>query len=176
MFYPPRWERFRSDASRLPLQRPRRLPLRPSTISASTSPRGHFNQGETGNILRETWQSTQIEIAQNEITLAFFSFSAIMALVEFCVLRARRTLCRVLYFRACCPGYSTKSFRINGSKTPRFAVFYWFFLQHKFFRMNTYKKSAQVFILKDLRNALSPLESALTKKGGGGCSEAPECI
>jgi hypothetical protein len=59
---------------------------------------------------------------------------------------------------------------------PRFAVFYWFFSQRKLFRMNTYNKSTQVFILKVLRNELSLLESALTRKGGGGCREAPECI
>jgi hypothetical protein len=41
-------------------------------------------------------------------------------------------------------------------------------LTNKLFRMNTYKKRPQVFILIDLREGLSPLESALTKKGGGG--------
>jgi hypothetical protein len=34
--------------------------------------------------------------------------------------------------------------------------------------MNTSKKSAQVLILNDLQETLSPLESALAKKGGGG--------
>ena len=36
------------------------------------------------------------------------------------------------------------------------------------FKMNTYKNRPQVFILIDLHKTLSPLESAFTKKGGGG--------
>ena len=40
-------------------------------------------------------------------------------------------------------------------------------LTSKPFKMNTYKNRPQVFILIDLHNTLSPLESALTKKGRG---------
>ena len=61
--------------------------------------------------------------------------------------------------------YSAKSFRMNRSKN---TVFHRFFWSHKPFRMNTSKKSPQVFILSGLGKALSLLESALTKKGGGG--------
>jgi hypothetical protein len=41
-------------------------------------------------------------------------------------------------------------------------------LTSKPFKMNTYKNHPQVFILIDLHKTLSPLESALTKKGGRG--------
>jgi hypothetical protein len=42
------------------------------------------------------------------------------------------------------------------------------FLTPNPFRMNSSRKSPQVFILRDLRKTLSPLESAFTEKGGGG--------
>ena len=41
-------------------------------------------------------------------------------------------------------------------------------LTAKPFKMNTYKNRPQVFILIDLHETLSPLESALTKKRGRG--------
>ena len=53
-------------------------------------------------------------------------------------------------------------------ETPRFTVFYRFFWPRNPFRMNTSRNFSQVLILNDLLESLSPLESALTKKGGGG--------
>src|ERR1700675_4143533 len=55
-------------------------------------------------------------------------------------------------------------------ETPRFAVFYRFFWPCNPFRMNTSRKLSQVFILNNLQETLSPLESAFTEKRGGGAS------
>jgi len=73
------------------------------------------------------------------------------------------------FFILCPPSpiYSVKSFRMNELKTPRFTVFCRFFWPRNPFKMNTSRKSPQVFILNDLHDMLSSLESALTKKGGG---------
>jgi hypothetical protein len=53
-------------------------------------------------------------------------------------------------------------------RTPRFAVLYRFFQRRKPFKMNTSMEYPQVFILKELQEVLSCLESTLTRKGGGG--------
>src|SRR5580698_4702375 len=59
---------------------------------------------------------------------------------------------------------STKSFRMNTCKTPRFAPFYRFLSSSNPRRMNTYKTAPQVLFLKDLRNVSISLESTVAKK------------
>jgi hypothetical protein len=58
-------------------------------------------------------------------------------------------------------------------ETPSFAVFPRFFWPRNPFRMNISKKSPQLFILKEM---LSPLESAFTKKGRRGQQKGPEAF
>jgi hypothetical protein len=57
---------------------------------------------------------------------------------------------------------------MNSCGVPRFALFCRQFRTSKSFRINTYKKSSEVFILNNLQGDLSYLESTLTGKGGGG--------
>jgi len=101
------------------------------------------------------------------ISLAFFPFSAILFFRKSCGSSARQTFCRFFILgRPLQP--SSKSFRMNIYDVPRFALFCRQFWTRNPFRMNTYKKSSEVFILNNLQLELNLLESTLTGKGGRG--------
>jgi hypothetical protein len=101
------------------------------------------------------------------ISLAFFLFSAILSLRKYCGSAARQTSCRFFILWRSLRRFP-KFFRMNTYDVPRFALFCRQFWTRNPFRMNTYKKSSEVFILNNLELALSFLESTLTGKGGGG--------
>jgi hypothetical protein len=101
------------------------------------------------------------------IFLAFFLLSATLFPRKSCGSTARQTFCRFFILGRPLRHFS-KSFRMNIFSVPRFALFCRQFWTRNPRRMNTYKKSSEVFILNNLQVSLSSLESTLTKKGGRG--------
>jgi hypothetical protein len=101
------------------------------------------------------------------ISLAFFLFIAILFIRKYCGNTARQTFCRFFILGRSLRSIS-KSFRMNSCGTPRFALFCRQFWHNNPFRINTYKKSPEVFILNNLQILLNSLESTLTGKEGEG--------
>src|SRR6202021_3232398 len=101
------------------------------------------------------------------ISLAFFLFSARLFVRKYCGSTARQTFCRFFILERSLLRFSN-SFRINICGIPRFALFCRQFWTRNPRRMNTYKKSSEVFILNNLQGLLNSLESTLTGKGGRG--------
>lgn len=106
------------------------------------------------------------------ISLAFFLFSAILFFRKSCRSTARQTFCRFFILGRSLRSLP-KSFRMNSCGIPRFALFYRQFWSHNLFRINTYKKTSEVFILNNLQGALNFLESTLTGKEGRGDADIP---
>lgn len=103
------------------------------------------------------------------ISFAFFMFSATLFLGKSCGSRARQIICRFFILGRSLRHFP-KPFRMNSCAIPRFALFYRQFLNRNPFRINTYRKTSEVFILNNLQDALNFLESTLTGKGEGvGC-------
>jgi hypothetical protein len=102
------------------------------------------------------------------ISLAFFLFSAMLFVREFYGSTARQTFCR-FFILGLLSRRISKSFRMNICDVPCFALFCRQFCTRNSFRMNTYMRSSEVFILNNLHGTLNSLESTLTGKGGRGC-------